>query len=90
MTVRRLFAFALLASLPLACGAARPEIATMPPDVRAQWDRCEQPIDRWCIDHSHGSPSHERACMQEESGRFAALPDDAARASYLASHGCRL
>ncbi len=76
--------------LVAACGARRPEVVSMPDNVRAQWDRCAAQVDQWCIDHSHGSSSHERACMQEESSRFAALADDAARTSYMASHGCRL
>ncbi len=75
--------------LVAACGARRPEVVSMPDNVRAQWDRCAAHVDQWCIDHSHGSVSHERACMQEESSRFAALADDAARAGYMASHGCR-
>lgn len=71
-----------------ACGARRPEIVSMPPGVRAEWDRCSDHIERWCVDHSHGLVSHERECMEQESARFAALQEDSARASYMASHGC--
>ena len=90
--MRKYFRGLVLSALVIvaSCGARRPEVVTMPENVRTQWDRCAAEVDRWCIDHSHGSTSHERACMQEESARFAALADDAARASYMASHGCRL
>lgn len=80
----------LFAALALSCAGRRFEIATMPPDVRAGWDRCEALIDRWCIDHANGHRADERACMFEESGRYASQPDEASRNAYLRAHGCNL
>jgi len=77
-----------LALLALACSAQRPQIATMPPDVRASWDRCEPAVTRWCADHSHGSPTEERDCVQNESQNYARQADDAGRQAYLSAHGC--
>ena len=51
----------------LACSAQRPQIATMPPDVRTSWDRCESAVTRWCADRSNGSPTAERDCVEHES-----------------------
>ncbi len=77
-----------LTILALACSAQRPQIASMPPDVRADWDRCEAAVTRWCADHSHGSPTEERDCVQTESQNFARQADEAARRAYLGAHGC--
>lgn len=73
-----------------ACGARRPEIATMPPEARAQWDRCADVVQHGCHEHAGGAASHERECIEEESSRFASLRSDEERASYLRAHGCRL
>jgi hypothetical protein len=85
----RLFSsFALL--VLLGCGAQRPEIASLPPDLRATWDRCEPAVTRWCAEHSHGSPVEERNCVGEASNHFATHADEAARTTYLRSHGCSM
>ena len=77
-----------LCLLTLACAAQRPEIATMPPDIRASWDQCQPAVTRWCADHSHGSPTEERSCVSDASQGYASQADDAARTTYIRSHGC--
>ena len=60
----------------------------MPPDLRTVWDRCAPAVTQWCGDHSHHQPAEERACVEDASRQYAALPDAAARSHYLQSHGC--
>ncbi len=77
-----------LALVALGCSAQRPQIATMPPDIRAGWDRCETAVTAWCGDHSHHQPTEERNCVEDASRQYAALTEAAARANFLQSHGC--
>lgn len=88
MTLCPRLAFVFFALLPVACRAQRPEIASMPPDVRTGWDRCQAAVVTWCGDHSHHDPSEERTCVENASQEYARAADDAARAAYLQSHGC--
>ena len=88
MTDPRRVLFPSLALLALACSAQRPQIASMPPDVRAGWDRCERAVTRWCADRSNGSPTTERDCVESESQSYARQADEAARQAYLRAHGC--
>ncbi|MFO0604209.1 MAG: hypothetical protein U0324_13590 [Polyangiales bacterium] len=88
MTDIRRILFPSLALLMLACSAQRPQIATMPPDVRTSWDRCESAVTRWCADRSNGSPTAERDCVEHESQSYARQADDAGRQAYLRAHGC--
>jgi hypothetical protein len=90
MNIRTRLALPFTTLLLLACAAQRPEIASMPPDVRASWDRCQPAVNRWCADHSHGSPTEERDCVSEASRGYASQADDAARATYIRSHGCAM
>jgi len=90
MNIRTRLALPFVTLLLLACRAQRPEIASMPPDVRASWNRCEPAVTRWCADRSHGAPTEERDCVQTESQHYAAQADDAARATYIRAHGCAL
>jgi predicted secreted Zn-dependent protease len=85
----RLALFALALGLsPIACASATP--APLAPDVQALWDRCTSAVERYCHEHSHGSPSHERQCVRDERDNLARAPDDAARRSSLHGFGCPL
>jgi hypothetical protein len=72
----------------VACASSQRPAVVMSPEAQAAWDRCAANVERWCVDHSHGSLSEKRQCMHDESERFAGLPNEGARASYLGSHGC--
>lgn len=74
--------------LTVACASSQRPAVVMSPEAQVAWDRCAANVERWCVDHSHGSLAEKRQCMHDESERFAGLSTEAARASYLGSHGC--
>lgn len=87
MNIRTRLALPIATLLLAACGQ-RPEIATMPPEARPGWDRCESAVVRWCSYRSNGAPTEERDCVSEASRGYASQADEAGRTTYMRAHGC--